>query len=115
MKLIVATILPEKLVVVRDALHSIGVSRMTVIDSQGFRRQDEYFAMRKTNSDQPQTQRNVTLEIFVNEDFVERTVETISQLGRTGETGSPDDGRIFIIPTIEAITIDAGQRGQGAV
>ncbi|WP_457563167.1 P-II family nitrogen regulator, partial [Caminibacter pacificus] len=52
------------------------------------------------------------LEIFVNDDFVEKTVEIILTHAKTGKIG---DGKIFILPVEEAIRIRTGERGRDAV
>ena len=46
---------------------------------------------------------------------LDRTIETITSIARTGTEGCIGDGKIFVLPTLEAITIDNGQRGPGAV
>jgi nitrogen regulatory protein P-II 1 len=55
------------------------------------------------------------LEICVNDDFLDRTIEVLTSIARSGMEGSIGDGKIFILPMDEAITIDVGGRGPGAV
>jgi nitrogen regulatory protein P-II 1 len=55
------------------------------------------------------------LEIAVNEDFVERTVDAIASVARTGPEGSIGDGKIFILPMLETIRVSDGMRGPEAV
>ena len=59
--------------------------------------------------------RKVLLEIVVNDDFLERTIETICSVARTGREGSIGDGKIFVLPVGEAIQVNDGARGPGAV
>jgi nitrogen regulatory protein P-II 1 len=59
--------------------------------------------------------RKIALEIVVNDDFLERTVETIMSVARTGPEGNIGDGKIFILPALEALQITDGSRGKGAV
>ncbi|MFH1923295.1 MAG: P-II family nitrogen regulator, partial [Planctomycetota bacterium] len=54
-------------------------------------------------------------EIVVNDDFLERTVETIANAARTGREGSIGDGKIFVLPAEEAIQISDASQGPGAV
>lgn len=110
-----AVIQPNKLQAVREALQIIGVQRMTVFDSQGFGRQKGHSATYRGIEYQVKLLRKVTLEICVNDDFLERTIDIIVSIARTGSEGSLGDGKIFVVPTLEAITIDDGQRGPGAV
>ena len=55
------------------------------------------------------------MEIIVNDDFLERTVETIINVARTGPEGTIGDGKIFVVPAEKAIQIDDGIQGPGAV
>jgi nitrogen regulatory protein P-II 1 len=59
--------------------------------------------------------RKIVLEILVNDDFVDRTVDTIINTARTGTEGTIGDGKIFVVPAAETIQIWGDARGPGAV
>jgi nitrogen regulatory protein P-II 1 len=59
--------------------------------------------------------RKVQLQIAVNEDFVEPTVNAILSAGRTGPEGRIGDGKIFILPLEDVIRIRTGERGPEAI
>jgi nitrogen regulatory protein P-II 1 len=59
--------------------------------------------------------RKVVLEIVVNDDFLDRTIETIIHTARTGSVGTIGDGKIFVVPAEQAIQINDAARGPGAV
>jgi nitrogen regulatory protein P-II 1 len=59
--------------------------------------------------------RKITVEIVVNDDFLERTVATIQEVARTGAYGNDGDGKIFVLPTMDAIEFWPEKRGPGAV
>lgn len=115
MKLILAIIQPTKLRAVRDALTSVGVDRMTVCDAQGYGRQRGQSATYRGVEYKTNLLRKITLEIFVNDDYLDRTVSAIEAAARTGSEGNIGDGKIFIMPAVEAITIDSNQRGPSAI
>lgn len=115
MKLLVAIIQPTKLNAVREALAKIGVTRMTVCDAQGFGRQLGRTQIYRGREYTTHLLRKIELEIMVNDDFVERTIETIVNVARTGPEGTIGDGKIFIFPAIETIQISEPVRGPGAV
>lgn len=115
MNLVIAIIQPTKLDAVREALVRIGVTRMTVCDAQGYGRQRGRTEMYRGHEYTTQFLRKVELEIVVNDDFLERTVETLVNIARTGPEGSIGDGKVFVLPALEAIQINDGARGPGSV
>jgi nitrogen regulatory protein P-II 1 len=114
-KLIITIIQPTKLSAVREALEKIEVMRMTVCDAQGFGRQRGRTEMFRGNEYTSTLLRKVALEIFVNDDFLDRTLEAIINTARTGSEGTIGDGKIFVLPAEQAIQMDDGIRGPGAV
>lgn len=115
MKLVIAIIQPTKLKAVREALQKIEVTRMTVCDAQGFGRQRGRTELYRGHEYSTTLLRKIALEIVVNDDFLERTVETITAVARTGPEGTIGDGKIFVLPAETAVQMDDGGRGPGAV
>ena len=56
--------------------------------------------------------KKVRIEIAVNDEFVEQTVEAIVAGARTGQIG---DGKILVTDLAECIRIRTGQRGNDAI
>ena len=115
MKLILAVIQPTKLDAVQQALRRIGVTRMSVCDSMGYARQRGQLETYRGAEYQTNLLRKVQLEIAVNDDFVDRTIDCLTQVARTSSEGTIGDGKIFVLPMDEAIQVSDGQRGPGAV
>ena len=115
MKTIIAVIQPTKLQAVHEALEKIEVSRMTICDAQGFGRQRGQTELYRGHEYTATLLRKIALEIVVNDDFLERTIETIMNVARTGPEGTIGDGKVFVLPADEAIQVDDGFRGPGAV
>jgi len=115
MKLVIAVIQPPKLNAVREALEKIEVFRMTVCDGQGFSRQSGRTEMYRGQEPRPELLRKIVLEIVVNDDFLDRTIETICRVARTGPEGTVGDGSIFVVPQDDIVMISDGSRGPGAV
>ncbi len=114
-KLVIAVIQPTKLTAVREALEKVEVTRMTICDAQGFGRQRGRTELFRGHEYTARLLRKVVLEIVVNDDFLERTVNTIIKVARTGPEGQIGDGKIFVVPAEAAIQIDDGYCGPGAV
>ena len=115
MRLVLALIQPTKLRAVQEALAKIGVDRMTVCDAQGYARQRGQRPTYRGTEYKTNLLRKVALEIAVNEDFLEKTVETISHVARTGPDGNIGDGKIFVLPVEEVIRLSDTIRGPEAV
>ena len=115
MKLILAIIQPTKLVMLQKALQHIGVERMTVCDAQGFGQQKGRTEMYRGVEYKTHLLRKVALEIAVNDDFVERTVDTIIKVAHTGPEGNIGDGKIFVLPMDRAIQVGGDEQGPSAI
>lgn len=115
MKLIIAIIQPSRLEAVKAALTEVEVFRLTVMDVQGFGRQKGHTEVYRGHEFSVNLLRKVQLQIAVNEDFVEPTIEAIVKGGRTGPAGEIGDGKIFVLPLDDCIRIRTGERGAEAI
>lgn len=112
MKLIIAIIKPERLEAVRDALYKADVNLMTVNEVLGHGRQMGVTEVYRGVKEMGNLLRKIRLEIAVNENFVEPTINAIMKGGRTGEIG---DGKIFVLDLSDCIRIRTGERGGEAI
>ena len=112
MKKIEAVIKPFKLDDVKDALHDVGVSGITVTEVKGFGRQKGHTELYRGAEYVIDFLPKVKVEVVVEDTLVENVIEAISQAARTGRIG---DGKIFILPIDEAVRIRTGDRGTDAI
>jgi nitrogen regulatory protein P-II 2 len=115
MKLVLAIIQPTRLEAVKHALYKVGVERLTVCDAQGFGRQRGQTETYRGREYSTRLLRKITLEIIVNDDFLDRTIDTLMRVDRSSAEGNIGDGKIFVLPCEEAIQIEDGARGPGSV
>lgn len=115
MKLILAIIQPNKLETVKDALSEVEVVRLTVLDCQGFGRQKGQAELYRGKEIGVNLLRKVQLQIAVNEDFVQPTIDAIVRGAKTGEAGEIGDGKIFVLPLEDCVRIRTGERGGDAI
>jgi nitrogen regulatory protein P-II 1 len=115
MKLIIAIIQPSRLEAVKAALTEVEVFRLTVMDVQGFGRQKGHTEVYRGHEFSVNLLRKVQLQIAVNDDFVEPTIEAIVKGGRSGPAGEIGDGKIFVLPLEDCIRIRTGERGSEAI
>lgn len=112
MKLIIAYVQPEKLNDVKQALFEAEVHKMSVTNALGCGQQKGYTESYRGVVTEVNLLKKVRLEIAVNEDFVQPTVNAIVSGARTGQIG---DGKIFIVPLADCIRIRTGESGSEAI
>jgi nitrogen regulatory protein P-II 2 len=115
MKLIIAIIQPDKLEAVQNALVSVDVFRLTVLEVRGFGRQLGFTEVYRGTEFKVNLLKKLQLEIAVNDDFVDPTVEAIIKAGKTEPDGEIGDGKIFILPLEDCVRIRTGERGMSAI
>jgi nitrogen regulatory protein PII len=111
-KKIEAVIKPFKLDDVKDALHDVGVSGITVTEVKGFGRQKGHTELYRGAEYVIDFLPKVKIEVVVEDILVENVIEAITQAARTGRIG---DGKIFVLPIDEAVRIRTGDRGSDAI
>ncbi len=112
MKFVTAVIKPFKLDEVRDALNAIGVHGMTVAEVKGYGRQRGHKEIYRGAEYNVDFLPKVRVDIAVQEDQVERVIETIRKSAKTGQIG---DGKIFVTSIDHAIRIRTGESDQDAL
>lgn len=115
MKYIIAVVQPSRLEAVKEALSNVEVFRLTVSDAQGLGRQKGHTEVYRGHEYQVNLVQKVKIEIAVNDEFVEPTIEAIVRGGRTGEEGKIGDGKIFVLPLEDCVRIRTGERGGEAI
>ena len=112
MKKIEAIIKPFKLDEVKEALHEIGVSGITVTEAKGFGRQKGHTELYRGAEYVVDFLPKVKLEVVVTDDIAARTVEAIAAAAQTGRIG---DGKIFVSPIESALRIRTGEKDHDAI
>ena len=111
-KKIEAIIKPFKLDDVKDALHDVGVSGLTVSEVKGFGRQKGHTELYRGAEYVVDFLPKVKIEIVLADELVDKAVEAIQNAARTGRIGV---GKIFISTIDQAIRIRTGESGTDAL
>jgi nitrogen regulatory protein P-II 1 len=111
-KKVEAIIKPFKLDEVKEALHEIGVSGITVTEAKGFGRQKGHTELYRGAEYVVDFLPKVKLEVVVADALVDRVVEAIAAAAQTGRIG---DGKIFVIPVEGVLRIRTGERDDAAL
>ena len=112
MKKIEAIIKPFKLSAVKEALHEINLSGMTVIEVKGFGRQRGHEGQDKNQNYDDEFHAKVKIEIIVEDHIVEKAMVSIKKAAFSGKIG---DGKIFVSNIEQVMRIRTGEKGSEAV
>lgn len=112
MKLVIAYIQPYKLNDVKEELYKAEVYKMSVTNSLGAGQQRGYTEHYRGVDIEVNLLKKTRIEIAVNEEFVQTTIDAIIRGARSGEIG---DGKIFVVDLVDVIRIRSGEKGKDAI
>ena len=112
MKLIIAYVQPERLNEIKQALYAAEVYKMSITNALGCGQQMGYHQTYRGVDVEVNLLKKVRIEIAINAEFVQPTVDAIIQGARTDTIG---DGKIFVMPMENCIRIRTGEEGDDAV
>jgi nitrogen regulatory protein P-II 1 len=112
MKLVVAVLKPFKLDDVKERLKALGVSGMTLTEVQGFGRQRGHTEVYRGAEYEVDFVPKLRLEIRVDDDSVDATVDAIVEAAGTGKIG---DGKVWVLPVETVVRVRTGERGPDAI
>lgn len=112
MKLITATLKPQKLDSVKDALQSIGVQGMTVYEVSGFGRQGGHTEVYRGAEYKVTLLPKARLEVVVDDKKVDEVIDVIVKNATTGSIG---DGKIWVSPIEQLVRVRTGETGSAAI
>lgn len=107
-----AIIQPSKLEPVKEALLEVGVEGMTIVEVRGHGRQKGHTEIYRGREYTVDLLPKIKLELVLSDELVDRAVQTIISVTRTGRIG---DGKIFLSRIDEAIRIRNEERGATAL
>jgi len=112
MKKIEAIIKPLRLSLVKEALHEIGLSGMTVLDVKGFGRQRGQDGIDSSQDYDEEFHAKIKIELIVEDSIVEKAIESIKNAAYSGKIG---DGKIFLSNIEQVLRIRTGEKDSDAV
>lgn len=112
MKKIEAVIKPFKLDDIKDALQEVGIQGITVTEAKGFGRQRGHTELYRGAEYVVDFLPKLLLTVIVSDSMVDKVVEAIINVSRTGRIG---DGKIFVSSVEQVIRIRTGETGDDAL
>ena len=112
MKKIEAIIRPFKLDEVKEALMEEGIRGLTISEVRGYGRQKGHTETYRGSEYRIEFIPKIKIEVIVDDDAAEKTVEAILRTAKTGQVG---DGKIFISDISDVIRIRTDESGSSAL
>ena len=112
MKMVMAVIKPFKLDEVRNSLTELGIQGITVTEVRGFGRQKGHTEIYRGAEYEVNYLPKIKLELAIEDDLLDRVLETISNTAQTGQIG---DGKLFVSDLTTAVRIRTGETGSEAL
>lgn len=112
MKLVTAIVKPFALDDVRAGLQRLDVAGMTVSEVTGYGRQRGHTEVYRGADYQVDFVPKVRIEIAVDDDQVEKVIDTVTRAARTGKIG---DGKVWVTVLDTVVRVRTGERGVDAL
>lgn len=112
MKLIIAYIKPEQLGEVKKELFKNQIFRISATNALGCGRQKGYTENYRGSETEVNLLKKVRLEIAVNDEFLDITIDSIIKGAQTDRIG---DGKIFVLDIQECIRVRTRESGPDAI
>ncbi len=112
MKLVVAYVKPERLNAVKQELYKKDIFKLSITNALGCGQQKGYHESYRGADVEVNLLKKVRIEIAVNQEFVQPTVDAIIAGAKTGNIG---DGKIFVTNLEQCIRIRTGETGDDAI
>ncbi|MFO7728827.1 MAG: P-II family nitrogen regulator [Desulfonatronovibrio sp.] len=103
---------PFKIDEIKEALTVMGVKGMTLTEVRGFGRQHGHKEVYRGAEYQVDFLSKVKIEIVVDDEMLDKTVDAVVSAARTGKVG---DGKIFVYSVENAVRIRTGETGDKAI
>ncbi|MFY0606759.1 MAG: P-II family nitrogen regulator [Cyclobacteriaceae bacterium] len=114
MKLIIAIIRENQLDQVRESLIQAGIERITVSNVSGHGRgaTEQIYRGQKVV---PTMVSNIRLEIAVNDEYKDTTIQAISKATESNDGDYVGSGKVFVLPIEEVVRLRTGEKGSEAI
>jgi nitrogen regulatory protein P-II 1 len=112
MRYVLAFLPPDRLFAVVDALAEVHVHGLSVSEARGFGQ--EHDVMHPDHRDHPGVEmtRKIRVEVFCREREVEAVLTALYAAAHSGRRG---DGKVFVLPVLDALRVMTGERGEEAL
>jgi nitrogen regulatory protein P-II 1 len=112
MMLVTAIVRPFALGDIRAGLDRLDITGMTVSEVSGYGRQRGHTEVYRGDDYHVELVPKVRIELVVDDDLVEKVIDTVRQSAHTGKVG---DGKVWVTPVVTVVRVRTGERGADAL
>ncbi len=112
MKYLLAFIPPDVLHRVKDSVVGKHIHGMSISDARGFGQEHDAGHPEYREFIGVELTKKVRLEIICHDEELESILQAIYAAGHTGHSG---DGKVFVLPVLDALRLKTGERGPAAL
>jgi nitrogen regulatory protein P-II 1 len=112
MMLVTAIVRPFALGDIRAGLDRLDITGMTVGEVSGYGRQRGHTEVYRGDDYHVELVPKVRIELVVDDDLVEKVIDTVRQSAHTGKVG---DGKVWVTPVVTVVRVRTGERGADAL
>ncbi|MDT7611497.1 MAG: nitrogen regulatory protein 1, partial [Pseudonocardiales bacterium] len=103
---------PYQLDAVKEALHALGVTGLTVSEVQGYGRQKGHTEVYRGAEYTVDFVPKIRVEVAVDDSIADKVVDAVVQAARTGKIG---DGKVWVTTLSTVVRVRTGERGSDAL
>ncbi len=112
MKYVLAYLPPDRLFAVVDTLTEVHAHGLTVSEARGFGQEHDAAHPDHREHIGVEMTRKIRIEVVCQDEEVEGVLDAFWRAGHSGNRG---DGKVFILPVLDALRLKTGERGAAAL
>ncbi len=112
MRYVLAFVPPDRLFAMVDALADVHVHGLTVSDARGFGQEHDAAHPEHHEHLGVEMTKTIRVEVVCRDEEVEAVLDALYRAGHSGRRG---DGKVFVLPVLEALRLKTGERGDAAL
>ncbi len=112
MRYVLAFVPPDRLFAMLDALADVHVHGLTVSDARGFGQEHDAAHPEHHEHLGVEMTKKIRVEVVCRDEEVEAVLDALYRAGHSGRRG---DGKVFVLPVLEALRLKTGERGDAAL
>jgi len=112
MRYVIGFFPPDRIFALVDALSEIHVHGMTVSDARGFGQEHDAEHPEHREHMGVEMTKKTRIELICRDEEVDGILDAIYKAAHSGRRG---DGKVFVLPVVDALRVKTGERGESAV